>query len=178
MNYGNRNATSTYTTNDILFGYSAAVLSSVGLSLGLQRLCRNFTKNLTGGKLVLANSMIAYVAVASAGFLNSYCMRMGEMDKGIKIYDEVTDEEMGISKECARTAVIQTAGSRLILSMPTFVIPGVTMYLIDRVGLMPVARVPRTILDLVVVAFALNNALPLSVSLFPQRGEIEASKLE
>ena len=62
--------------------------------------------------------------------------------------------------------------------MPTFVIPGVTMYLIDRIGLMPVARVPRTILDLVVVAFALNNALPLSVSLFPQRGEIEASKLE
>ena len=50
--------------------------------------------------------MIAYVAVASAGFLNSYCMRMGEMDKGIKIYDEVTDEEMGVSKECARTAVI------------------------------------------------------------------------
>ena len=35
MNYGNRNATSTYTTNDILFGYTAAVASSVGLGLGL-----------------------------------------------------------------------------------------------------------------------------------------------
>ena len=35
MNYGNRNATSTYSTNDILKGYSAAVVSSVTLSLGL-----------------------------------------------------------------------------------------------------------------------------------------------
>jgi hypothetical protein len=41
--------------------------------------------------------MISYVAVASAGFLNSYCMRMGEMNRGIKVYDE-EGEYMGISK--------------------------------------------------------------------------------
>ena len=52
------------------------------------------------------------------------------------------------------------------------------MFLIDKVGLMPVAKIPRTILDIVVIAFAVGNALPLSVSLFPQRGEIGASKLE
>jgi hypothetical protein len=38
-----------------------------------------------GGNLVLANSIINYIAVASAGFLNSYCMRMGEMSRGIKV---------------------------------------------------------------------------------------------
>jgi hypothetical protein len=32
-------------------------------------------------------------------------MRMGEMNRGIKIYDE-NEEPMGISKNAARTAVI------------------------------------------------------------------------
>lgn len=54
---------------------------------------------------VLATSIISYLAVASAGFLNTYCMRMGEMNRGIKIYDE-EGECMGISKECARKAVL------------------------------------------------------------------------
>ena len=60
---------------------------------------------MTGGTLVLANSMINYVAVASAGFLNSYCMRMGEMKRGITITD-AHGESMGISKKSAEKAVI------------------------------------------------------------------------
>ena len=88
-----------------MFGYSAAVVSSVGIGLGMRKLFANMTKNLKGGNLVLANSAISYIAVASAGFLNSYCMRMSEMDRGIKIYDK-DGEEMGISKECARKAVL------------------------------------------------------------------------
>lgn len=79
--------------------------SSVGISFGLRKLSANFTKTLHGGSAVLANSIISYIAVASAGFLNSYCMRMGEMSRGIKIYDE-EEEYMGISKNAAKTAVI------------------------------------------------------------------------
>lgn len=63
------------------------------------------TRSMTGGTMVLANSIINYIAVASAGFLNSYCMRMGEMSRGIKIQDE-SGEEMGISKKSAEKAVI------------------------------------------------------------------------
>lgn len=55
--------------------------------------------------MILANSLISYTAVACAGFLNSYCMRMGEIKTGIKIFDE-EGECMGISKESARKAVI------------------------------------------------------------------------
>jgi hypothetical protein len=177
MNYGNRNATTTYTTGDLMFGYSAAVISSVGLGLGLQRLCKPFTRTFHGGSLVLANSIIAYIAVGSAGFLNSYCMRMGEMEKGIKIFDE-DEVERGISKKAAKTAVINTASSRPILSIPTFFIPGILMFLIDKVGLMPKGRVARTTLDLAVISFALFHALPLSVSIFPSKGEISADILE
>lgn len=46
-----------------------------------------FTKGFTGGKMILASSIINYIAVASAGFVNSYCMRMSEMKSGINIYD-------------------------------------------------------------------------------------------
>jgi len=87
-----------------MMGYSAAVVSSVGMGVGLKKLCLGYTKNLKGGSAILANSMISYVAVASAGFLNSLCMRMGEMERGIKIYDE-EGEEMGISKASAKKAV-------------------------------------------------------------------------
>jgi hypothetical protein len=130
-----------------------------------------------GGSLVLANSIINYVAVASAGFLNSYCMRMGEMSRGIKIQDE-NGEEMGISKKCAEVAVLQTSLSRMILSAPTFIIPGVSMFFLDKMGLIPKSRAPRTVLELVVIACALYLALPLSVSLFPPRGEINANEIE
>lgn len=85
MNYGNRNASSQQTTGDILFGYSAAVVSSISISLGLRKLSAGITRSMQGGTMVLANSIINYIAVASAGFLNSYCMRMGEMSRGIKI---------------------------------------------------------------------------------------------
>jgi hypothetical protein len=137
-----------------MFGYSAAVVSSIALGVGLKKVCFNMTKSMTGGSLILANCLISYVAVATAGFLNSLCMRMSEMERGIKVYDEY-NEEMGISKVCAKKAVLQTASSRLLLSMPTFVIPGVLMFLIDKAGMMPKSKAPRTVLELLVVAFAL-----------------------
>lgn len=177
MNYGNRNASSQQTAGDILFGYSAAVTSSIGISLGLRKLSAGVTRNMHGGSLVLFNSILNYVAVACAGFLNSYCMRMGEMSRGIKIQDEF-GQDMGISKKSAEVAVLNTSLSRLILSAPTFIIPGVSMYFLDRMGMIPKARAPRTVLELTVITFALYLALPVSVSLFPQRGEIDASEIE
>jgi tricarboxylate carrier len=177
MNYGNRNASSPQTVGDIAFGYSAAVLSSIAISLGLRKVFASATRSMTGGTLVLANSLINYVAVASAGFLNSYCMRMGEMKRGITITDE-NGEDMGISKKSAEKAVIQTSASRLILSAPTFIIPGLAMFMLDKAGLIPRARVPKTILDLTVISLALYLALPISVSMFPQRGVISAKEIE
>lgn len=52
------------------------------------------------------------------------------------------------------------------------------MFLLDKMGLVPRARVPKTILELAVISFSLWVALPISVSLFPQRGEISAKEIE
>jgi hypothetical protein len=177
MNFGNRNASSTQTTGDILFGYSMAVSSAIGISAALRKLSANATKNFKGGKVVFANSMINYFAVASAGFLNTYCMRMGEMKRGIKIFDEMGDE-IGISKVTAKSAVLQTSGSRLIMSFPTFFIPGASMLIFDKMGLIPKAKGPRTCLEVAVIAVALSLACPLSVSLFPSTGVINANEVE
>lgn len=177
MNFGNRNASSQQTTGDILFGYTAAVTSSITISVGLRKLSHNMTKGLQGGMAVLATSIISYLAVASAGFLNTYCMRMGEMSRGIKIYDE-HGEAMGISKKCAEKAVVQTSFSRMALSFPIFILPGVSMAILDRLRLIPRSRAPKTILELAVISFSLWIALPLSVSLFPPKGELKATEIE
>lgn len=52
------------------------------------------------------------------------------------------------------------------------------MFALDKLGLIPKARGPRTILELLVISFALWTALPISVSLFPQRGEIQSKLIE
>lgn len=52
------------------------------------------------------------------------------------------------------------------------------MLLLDKARLIPKSRGPKTILELSVIAFALWIAMPLSVSLFPQKGDIKADLLE
>lgn len=52
------------------------------------------------------------------------------------------------------------------------------MFFLDKFGLMPKSRAPRTVVELIVITLALYVALPVSVSLFPQRGEIDASEIE
>lgn len=177
MNYGNRNASSPNTTGDILFGYTAAVVSSVGLGVGLKKLAHNSTKNLVGGSAILANAVLSYFAVATAGFFNSFCMRMGEMNRGIKIYKE-DGTEAGTSIIAAKKAVYQTSFSRLLLSAPTFFIPGITFFLLGKFNLIPKSKGPKTIQELLVVSMGLYFALPISVSIFPQYGVISSSLLE
>ncbi len=64
------------------------------------------------------------------------------------------------------------------MSLPTFTIPGIAMFMLDKGGMIPKARIPKTALELLVVSFALWTAPPLSCSLFPQKGEISAMEIE
>lgn len=98
LNYGNRNASSPYTTRDLAFGYSAAVGSSVTVALALRKLFANVSKNVTGAKLILVNSLVAAMASGSANFMNTMCMRKVEMKNGIEVFrDEQMTERLGVS---------------------------------------------------------------------------------
>lgn len=75
VNYGNRNASSVYTTQDIMKSYTCACAASVGVALGIRKALEGRTRHMKGAKLIVFNSVSAGLAVASAGFLNAYLMR-------------------------------------------------------------------------------------------------------
>jgi len=88
MNYGNRNATSLYTTQNILQSYLAAVTSSIAVALAIRKALSGWTKNLQGARLIVANAISSFWACAVAGYLNAHFMRETELEQGIDVTDE------------------------------------------------------------------------------------------
>lgn len=86
MTYGNKNASCKFTDKDIFFGYSAALVSSLGIGLGMRKLTANMMKGATGNKFLAINFLVNASAAGGANFFNTLCMRYPEMDRGIKIY--------------------------------------------------------------------------------------------
>ena len=142
LNYGNRNASSTYTMKDLIQGYSAAVGSSVSVALLLKKVFSPLKT--TGAKQILLNSVIASLAGGTASFLNTFFMRRCEIKEGISMYrDESLNDKLGYSsKECARRAVFETASSRVFLSISCLMTPAVIFYLVERAGRTPKSIVP------------------------------------
>ena len=85
MNYGNRNASSTYTLQDLGKGYGAALASSVLIALFTRRIFASTLTKLNGPSLTFANSFLNYFAGAFAGATNLVMMRYKELSDGIKI---------------------------------------------------------------------------------------------
>jgi hypothetical protein len=97
LNYGNRNASSNYTEKDIAKSYGAACVSSIAVALGIRKALEGKTKHMKGSKLVIFNSISAFFACSTAGFLNAYFMRQTEMQTGIDVVDPETGEIIGKS---------------------------------------------------------------------------------
>jgi len=91
MNYGNRNASSSYTLQDLGKGYGAALASSVLIALYTRRIFAPTLKNLTGPSLTFANSFLNYFAGAFAGATNLVMMRYKELSDGIIIQNKDGD---------------------------------------------------------------------------------------
>ena len=83
-----------------------ACASSITVALGIRKGLSGVTKNLTGAKLVMANSVSAFWACSIAGALNAYFMRQTELSQGIAISDPDDSEDVcGKSKVAAQKAV-------------------------------------------------------------------------
>jgi hypothetical protein len=91
MNYGNRNASSTYTTKDIAVSYASAVTIAIALSLGIRKAVAPLTRGSTGATMVFGNTVSTYVACACAGFSNAYLMRQTEINNGINVIHPETN---------------------------------------------------------------------------------------
>ena len=180
LNYGNRNASSTYTLKDLAQGYSAAVGSSVSVALLLRKLFSGVSSRVTGAKLILINSFVSCIAGGTAGFLNTFFMRRVEMNSGIEIYeDEQLTRKLGVSsKECARKAIMETAWSRVFLSFSCLMSPALIFYLVDKAGRTPRAPAARIPYEIMVFIIALMGSLPASIAMFPQNGKLAREGLE
>lgn len=75
VNYGNRNASSSYSSSDIAKSYLCACTASITVALSIRRMFKKQTSQVTGSRLIIYNSFSAMIAVACAGYLNAYLMR-------------------------------------------------------------------------------------------------------
>lgn len=176
MNYGNRNATSLYTTEDILTSYVVAVTSSIAVALTVRKALSGWTHNLHGSKLIIANSISSFFACATAGYLNAHFMRKTELERGIDIHDD-EGKYHGKSKVAAHRAVNQTANSRFFLAVPIF-IPPFILYAIERKNMMPRNFYLRTLLEISAICFELCCAVPFAIGAYPQYGHLRVDEVE
>ena len=101
MNYENRNATSEYTTQDIVYSYSVATVAAIGSALVIRRALSSYSAKITGPVGYIFNSFSTFWALSISGFLNAWIMRRTEMQKGIDVLEPETMEPVGVSKNCA-----------------------------------------------------------------------------
>jgi len=168
LNYGNKNSTCEYTNTDLLKGYCAAIGSSITVASGLRKLTANATRTATGKKLLLLNTLVGATAGGCASFCNTLCMRYAEIEKGIDIAsDSECEKTVGISKICAKNAVVETSISRAIMSISSVTIPSGIILSLGLVGIAPTAFAQKTVLEVLCVGGALRVGLPMSVAVFP-----------
>lgn len=179
FNYGNRNASSVYTTKDIVQGYACAVAASITVALGLRKYFSTFTAAMGGGaKLIIFNSISTFFAVSTAGFLNAYLMRQTELKTGIDIFDPTNPSNtIGKSKYAASQAVLQTAISRYLVQVP-IMLPSAALFVLEKFSMVPQAYAANLVLQMALIFCQEYFAMPLAVALYPQTGSVASSSVE
>ncbi|NXH37267.1 SFXN4 protein, partial [Myiagra hebetior] len=103
-------------------------------------------------------------------------VRSPEFDNGIEVMDR-NGKVVGVSKKAGEKAVMETALSRAVLFGTTFFLPEVLLYCVQRARFV---KNPRALgpVRMFVVMSVLAGMLPVSLSMFPQCGEIKREDLE
>ena len=125
----------------------------------------------------IVNGVSSFWALSIAGFMNAYVMRKTEMEKGIDVVDPETKEAVGVSKNCAKKAVLQTAITRVLFNVTIF-LPPMAMIALERTRLMPKNWYFRNLIEASLFAAELYICIPLGVAAFPREGKISLDELE
>ena len=91
MNYGNRNASTPYSTSDLAKGYTAACAVSIGIATSSRLIFASTLNKMHGPRSIFANAIIGYFSGAMAGVANLTCMRSREIQNGIALMDKKGD---------------------------------------------------------------------------------------
>ncbi|NXO53096.1 SFXN4 protein, partial [Aramus guarauna] len=103
--------------------------------------------------------------------------RSPEFENGIEVMDR-NGKVVGVSQKAGEKAVKETALSRAVLFGTTFFLPAVLMHFVERRA--KFAKTPRALASvrILVITSVLAGMLPVSLSMFPQCGEIKRADLE
>ncbi|NXI56112.1 SFXN4 protein, partial [Chloroceryle aenea] len=103
-------------------------------------------------------------------------VRSPEFENGIEVMDR-NGKVVGVSQKAGEKAIRETAVSRAVLFGTTFFLPALLMYFVERAK---VAKTPRTLasMRMIVITSVLAGMLPVSLSIYPQCGEIKRADLE
>ncbi|KAM6415781.1 sideroflexin-4 [Rhynochetos jubatus] len=102
--------------------------------------------------------------------------RSPEFENGIEVMDK-NGKVVGVSLKAGEKAVKETAVSRAVLFGTTFFLPPVLMHFVERAK---IVKTPQalTLTRTLMVMSVLAGMLPVSLSMFPQCGEIKRADLE
>ncbi|PIC43517.1 hypothetical protein B9Z55_004224 [Caenorhabditis nigoni] len=173
VNYTNRSGNSK-TTNERLFAsYCCATGGAMTAALGLNKLVKN--------NYGLAARLIPFAAIALANAINIPMMRSNEITDGMELKDE-NDNLVGRSRKMAVLSIAQVTMSRIAMAMPYMVLTPIIMNRITRTAyyrtrpwMQKYSEIP---IQTVLAGIGLYFTTPLCCALFPQKSEIEVSKLE
>ncbi|NWS77612.1 SFXN4 protein, partial [Crotophaga sulcirostris] len=103
-------------------------------------------------------------------------VRSPEFEHGIEVMDR-NGKVVGVSRKAGEKAVKETALSRGVLFGTTFFLPAVLTHFVQRAKLVKTSRSLAAVRMLLVTS-VLAGMLPVSLSMFPQCGEIKRADLE
>ena len=178
MNYGNRNASSPYTTSDLARGYAGAVAVSVSIAMTSRRMLASQLKQFKGAKLIILNALLNYLAGATAGASNLVLMRYKEIESGITVTNEKGDKEFGKSKAAGKKAIQETAISRFVLPLPVLFFPAVGNFILEKLRLWPKNMKLSKLIELSLCICSLSFALPMSIALFQQQACLTRDQID
>lgn len=206
INSSNANKSSPMSTATLVKSYGIAVTASCSVALGLNAIVPRL--KVSAGTRNILSRLVPFAAVATAGALNAYLMRRGEIVTGIDVRPVLSEAEkerleaegkserdvpsLGRSQKAAKLAVYETAASRVMNNSPIMIIPAMVLYyvqqktpwykrMMEREWVKARPKVVKSIpigINLALIAATSFAALPLALGVFPQQQEISAERLE
>lgn len=176
VNYANRNASNEMSNAQLLQSYAIAMTTSVGTAVGLNEWVKRTTRFSPATKNTLL-ALVPFTAVATANFFNISAMRWSEISEGVAVKDK-DGNVVGKSSIVGRAAVLQTIFSRVLLILPSMVVPPLIMNRLDAHWLLKDFPALRTPINLALLTVFIGSCLPLGLSLFPQQGSMKTKDLE
>lgn len=171
VNYTNRSGDSPISPTQLGASYVLATGGALGTALGLNSL----TKSLPP----IVGRMVPFTAVAAANCINIPMMRSREWrEDGVALLSESGDRLEVNSCAAAKQGVTMVVVSRILMAVPSCVIPPLFMNHLEKKGTL--GRFPwiAAPLQVALCGICLVSATPLCCALFPQKASIAVSSLE